>query len=334
MLNHHNFDYDALIPLFVNDRYYGQDKIRDFWFLLSKLGQFALGNGTTAIRIEGSDVTQNTVTSVDIPPQYGFANYNVEVIDTFGLPPTKQTQAIGVPILSTQTNAFDLSTAGATLDGSTINYLKMAYAETDGASRNRAKGAGTYAYEKVPSFTFTCNSTVPTQFEVEVAQIVGDGVGALIITMNYDAPIKNLFPIGSYYTQYPDASSNDLSVAFPITQEPAMLFGGVWAKIFDTEGVDFHTEGYDGAGRTAGLMNDEMQTITGFAVTGVVGTFTSVGGAFTQTVSNIIIPATQPGTANTTLSFSSANSTAEGGARTGSRTSDRNRLMKVWKRTG
>ena len=68
-----------------------------------------------------------------------------------------------------------------------------------------------------------------------------------------------MHPVGSYYVQYPAESSNDADTAFPSAYSPASLFGGTWDLIYSTEGIVFQTEGYDGAGRTNGLMEDQFQ---------------------------------------------------------------------------
>jgi microcystin-dependent protein len=66
--------------------------------------------------------------------------------------------------------------------------------------------------------------------------------------------------------------------------------------------------------------DDQMQQITGFAVTGVTGVFSNSGGALTGSGAVGIIPAVQAGGGNNTISFDSANSTAQGGSRTGDET--------------
>jgi microcystin-dependent protein len=86
----------------------------------------------------------------------------------------------------------------------------------------------------------------------------------------------------------------------------------------DTETM---ADGNPYAGPSVGSFeNDQMQQITGFTVTGVTGVFSTWGGAITGSGGVGIIPATQGGGGNSTISFDSANSTAQGGARTGDET--------------
>lgn len=131
-----------------------------------------------------------------------------------------------------------------------------------------------------------------------------------------------VYPVGSYYVQYPAESSNDADTAFPSAYSPASLFGGTWELMYSAEGIVFQTEGYDGAGRTDGLMEDQMQghyhnhrysTNTGGSAYAACGL--SLGG----TASGVVQTAITDGT--------------NGTPRTGTRTAHRNRLMRVYRRT-
>ena len=72
-------------------------------------------------------------------------------------------------------------------------------------------------------------------------------------------------PIGSSYTQYPDADSNVAAAAFPTSKAPAALFGGTWTKQWNTEATYFRTQGDPDASetendnRTNGLQPDQFQ---------------------------------------------------------------------------
>lgn len=140
-------------------------------------------------------------------------------------------------------------------------------------------------------------------------------------------------PIGFLYTQYATSDSDDLSVAFPTDESPANLFGGTWELLWDNEGVDFHTEGYNGEPRTNGLQNDHLQDFQGnvgwFGMayhgwsTGVLRT----SGQHPQFVHDVI------GSSNSGQLYYLYLRLGYQNIRRGSRTSDRNRLMRIWRKT-
>lgn len=66
--------------------------------------------------------------------------------------------------------------------------------------------------------------------------------------------IDATYPVGSYYTQYPAAESNDVASAFPSSESPASLFGGTWEERFSGEATFFRTGGND-SGRSNGLQD-------------------------------------------------------------------------------
>lgn len=71
--------------------------------------------------------------------------------------------------------------------------------------------------------------------------------------------VNTVYPIGSYYTQYPDASNNTDATEFPTTQRPATMFGGTWVEQWATESVFFRTRGTNSdTDRVSGLQADEI----------------------------------------------------------------------------
>lgn len=69
-----------------------------------------------------------------------------------------------------------------------------------------------------------------------------------------------IYPIGCYYTQYPDASSNTDATEFPTAQRPETLFGGTWVEQWSTESIYFRTRGtLSDSGRTSGKQEDAFQ---------------------------------------------------------------------------
>jgi hypothetical protein len=177
---HLNPNYSAGIPENLGDRYYGQDLGRDFWFLLEKAGitiPDMLGNLSKMI-MSGGVVSQGAGTTLNITAAICYAPYAVTIPDTFAaLPPSTMSADVTARRinLTVQTN---LAIAGATADGATPNYVKVKYAETNGNTRTRAKKVGSYAYELVPSFTITVDSTAPTAYEVCLGTFLLTGGGA------------------------------------------------------------------------------------------------------------------------------------------------------------
>lgn len=136
------------------------------------------------------------------------------------------------------------------------------------------------------------------------------------------------YPIGSQYIQRPTVKSNDIDTAFPLSQRPETLFGGVWDRLFDDEAITFYSG--DEAGdqvRTNGLQLDQMQNITG-SLSSVLGL---TGGVYTGAFSSSSVVGVSIGAGsgqnNITVNFNSANSL---NVRTGSQTKGKNRIELTW----
>lgn len=121
------------------------------------------------------------------------------------------------------------------------------------------------AWERVLSTTVNNeNAAVPTSAATAYAPIARDSAGrAQVASPSADSDIATkgyVHPVGSYYVQYPDASSNTDSTEFPTSQRPATLFGGTWAEQWSTESVYFRTRGtLSDTGRTNGLQDSALQ---------------------------------------------------------------------------
>jgi hypothetical protein len=143
------------------------------------------------------------------------------------------------------------------------------------------------------------------------------------------------YPVGSYYVQYPDASSNVDATEFPTGQRPATLFGGTWAEQWSTESVFFRTRGAesDSARDAGGFQNhmfedhfhyfrksaDRADAATQWHGTNYgAGSTTFYNDAMGKNSFNV----------DNTVSVINASS----GSR-GAETRPRNRRIKVWKRT-
>ena len=78
--------------------------------------------------------------------------------------------------------------------------------------------------------------------------------------------IDIIYPIGSFYIQYPAANSNNIIIALPDALSPSKLFGGIWEKQWNTESIFFRTEGilsYDA--RNNGFQDYAIKKLTGIS---------------------------------------------------------------------
>jgi hypothetical protein len=134
------------------------------------------------------------------------------------------------------------------------------------------------------------------------------------------------YPVGCFYTQYPNAASNDDATAFPTAYRPATLFGGTWVEQFATDATFFRTGGTDGQTRTNGLSADQMQ-----------GHFHEPLSPFTKFLANAgtwgDITSGSNDTGQPATTGGPVTDGTNGTPRTGTKTEPRNRLFKIWKRT-
>ena len=153
-----------------------------------------------------------------------------------------------------------------------------------------------------------------------------------------DEVIDTLYPIGSFYTQYPDADSNTLATAFPDAYRPADMFGGTWVAQWDDEGIDFHTERTNDTGlqaRADGLQPDQMQGhwhnwIEDDGTTQASKIETSAGAG--TNVSRVTRGSGSNAGSDRWIGSPQSDGT-NGTPRTGTITVERNRLVRIYKRT-
>lgn len=172
----------ANLPEKVGDRYYGADHIRDWWYMMDRLGLSVsdLAQGGPATIISGGFCSQGSGHTIDITPCIGIGGFQAEVPDDFSsFPPTKQTQSAMVRIASTQQTNLALSSVNT--DGVTSNYVKLRYKETDEESRQRAKSTGTWSYVVSPSFEFVIDDVVPLADDLVLDEFTSDGASLTFI---------------------------------------------------------------------------------------------------------------------------------------------------------
>ncbi len=183
---HFNQEYDAGdgFPKNVGDRYYSQDMGRDYHYLLDRMGLIAQDIiGERPLIVSGGVVSKGgSADEINITACVGYVEFEVDVPNSFAsLPPSVSQEDIEMKrVVSTQQTNLDIS-ATATLDGATTNYVKLNYIEADGASRNRAKRAGSYAYDQSPSFAIVVDTVSPTDKDIVLLAFTWDGVLANVL---------------------------------------------------------------------------------------------------------------------------------------------------------
>ncbi len=151
--------------------------------------------------------------------------------------------------------------------------------------------------------------------------------------------LDKVYPIGSFYVQYPAANSNTESIAFPNNKKPGSLFPGTtWTEQWKTEGIFFRTEGrLSDIDRISGKQNFAMKRLTG-KMSWVQSNLNNYGGG------NDGVFGTQPNTTRIRTDDGGGNdwghrnsfniqkifpqNTSQNEIRV------KNRLFKIWKRTG
>lgn len=138
-------------------------------------------------------------------------------------------------------------------------------------------------------------------------------------------------PVGSFYVQFADANSNTTATAFPDAYAPATLFGGTWAKQWDTEGISFKTEG-DVLSQTNGELNNRTNGLQTDMLQGhwhnfyAVASIAGYGGVYE-------VPGSSPAALHVDAVRVAISDGTNGTPRLGKETRPRNRMIRVWKRT-
>ena len=287
-MNHHNFTYTSGVPTFVGDRYYGQDMLRDFYFLLARIGDTlsAITSGSTA-KLDGGDVTAVGLNALSVPQQTLLARLTVTIPDDLSsVPGTTQTEDIFVPFLLP---AFtNVSFPSATLDGSTTNYVKYTYQETGDPTkiRSRAELSGTYAYEVMESGIFTINSTAPTANEILLCTFVGDGSTFLNITQvntyNIPATLNSILQLSALSvtgaaTVGSATITGDASVGGNLTVTGTVDTGQGATEVFAMNQAVETTDDVTFNSVTSGTLNN--QTLESDALVSQFTTTTTTGGS-------------------------------------------------------
>jgi hypothetical protein len=178
MINKHgNWKYNSNVPNSIGDRYYSQDKLRDFLYAIDKpTSQLndILYQLTPGI-ISGGLVTKGSGNTLTISPCVGFTKYSVEIPDSFSsVPPTKTSTDLEC-IRVESTLQTDMAIPSAILDNVTTNYVKLRYVMADGNTRNKQRAGGSYSYEQNDSFEFIVDTVSPTSYDICLCEFVSVG---------------------------------------------------------------------------------------------------------------------------------------------------------------
>lgn len=179
-VNKFNHSYADGVPLGTGDRYFAQDLARDHRYLQGLAAQ-ALADllGTdSAVLLRGGAVTAASATTINVAAAVGLCDFDVSVPDdsaAWAVPAAEAMRQIKTRVSLPAQVGLSLAALGATLDGSTVNYLKLRYAEADVQSRPRQYAGGTYAHAKGDSFALSCDPAAPTAYDVLLATVVGNG---------------------------------------------------------------------------------------------------------------------------------------------------------------
>lgn len=208
---HSNLNFASGKPKGLGDILMEQDRLRDFAWLWDRVGALFLDIvGGSAELVSGGVVTQGgTFSEINVTTAILYAPFSVTLgIDGNNPPGTGTEDITSIRIsLPAQTN---FSIAGATLDGVTVNYVKVKYSETENLTRSKLKATGTWAFTQLPSAVLTCDAVAPTSYEVAIATLVGDGTSVLTITQKYPL-FHNLISSSGAYLALSSGSPYTLS---------------------------------------------------------------------------------------------------------------------------
>ncbi len=151
------------------------------------------------------------------------------------------------------------------------NYLADNYVED---KYDTTIDVDTFTFDSLPKFNYYNSEGLN-----HILNICGDVSGTIFnnIFVNKEFKVRGkdikyysanaIYPIGSFYVQYPDKNSNDPTEAFPESLAPANLFGGTWEEQWGSESIFFRTRGvgiaFDNENRTKGLQDFAIKKITG-----------------------------------------------------------------------
>ena len=224
-LKHFNHKYSGGspdIPLNIGDSYFAQDMARDFWFMRDQIGKAVVGlisDLGAGVLLKQVSVSFPSSGQVSVGVGFGYCKHDIKVPDSpWTVPPPVASENAIVRISWDAITGYSGWTGSPTLDGTTLNYIKLRYAESDGATRTRTKKGGNYSYEITPSWSMVINATPPTEYDVLVGVFLGTAV---------DSTAK-IYPVGAANLGLVALSiSADTYISFPgsyVVASPCSVF--------------------------------------------------------------------------------------------------------------
>lgn len=206
-----NQKWGTSFPLNTGDRYWAQDMNLDFRYLQNLSGKTATDiTRMVPCIMSGGNVQQGSGDTLNISVGNGMVYLAIEIVDSFAAtPPSKMYRDMITRVeWPAQTN---MAIASATLDGSTVNYVKVKYKELDGNTRARAKSSGTYAYETSSSYEIVVDSTAPNAlYDICLGSFVGSTGGTFVFqntnrefqdTQTYDYVVRHQDDFNNLFTR-------------------------------------------------------------------------------------------------------------------------------------
>src|SRR5690242_3002473 len=180
MTQYSSMRFAAGIPDGIGDIYMEQDRIRDFAWVWDRVGALLADlAGAAATILSGGAVAKGAdFTHVNISACLAYAPHTITLGTNNANPPATGTEEItsvriSMPAQSalaltgvTTGTVYDYTgtsqsqvVTNATLDGVTVNYVKLEYAELQGLNRQRLRAAGTWYFTRSPSWRLTIDTT-------------------------------------------------------------------------------------------------------------------------------------------------------------------------------
>jgi hypothetical protein len=223
------------------------------------------------------------------------------------------------------------------IEGETINEENEKYEEDIYEAKQEPD---TFSFDELPKFNFFNSEGLN-----HIMNICGDASGTIFNNLSVSKEFKirgkdikyyaanALYPVGSFYVQYPDKNSNKREEAFPETQSPAYLYGGYWEEQWPGESVFFRTRGMlSGEDRNAkGLQDHAIKKIQGSTSETQTNRWGNSEGTGVFQGVNFAIVGSDSGTSEDWGFFNRFDNGFQSLV-SDKETRSRNRLCKVWKR--
>jgi len=235
----------------------------------------------------------------------------------------------------------------AAVTSGTLNNARTTATDANTASAIVARDAsGNFTAGAITAASFSGNGsnltsldaskvTTGTLNEARIPRTLPGNLSVDSLNIAGRALIDVVYPVGVFYTQYPDVDSNVETTAFPTSRSPGTLFAGTtWVEQF-TDGVFFRTKGGNSAeSRADGVQDYALKQLTGHTsyvqadywrrAAGQTGVFAS--GVDQQT------GGTDSGSSSDSVVRSYFDSAIQA-LPSQTEVRPKNRLMKIWKRT-